>query len=29
MHKYAERLFNRPAFKLSLTEIEREMREAA
>jgi RNA polymerase-associated protein len=29
LHKYAERLFNRPAFKLSLTEIEREMRPAA
>jgi len=28
-HKYMERVFNRPAFKLSLTEIEREMREAA
>ena len=28
MHKYAERLFNRPAFKSSLTEAEREMREA-
>lgn len=27
--KYAERIFNRPAFKSSLTEIEREMREAA
>jgi stringent starvation protein A len=29
LHKYAERLFNRPAFKLSLTEVEREMRPAA
>jgi RNA polymerase-associated protein len=29
LHKYAERLFNRPAFKLSLTEAEREMRDAA
>ncbi|HEY3859809.1 MAG TPA: glutathione S-transferase N-terminal domain-containing protein [Gammaproteobacteria bacterium] len=29
IHKYAERLFNRPAFKLSLTEIEREMRPSA
>lgn len=27
--KYAERIFNRPAFKSSLTEIEREMRRAA
>ena len=27
--KYAERIFNRPAFKSSLTEIEREMRDAA
>ena len=27
--KYAERIFNRPAFKSSLTEPEREMREAA
>ena len=26
LNKYAERLFNRPAFKLSLSEIEREMR---
>src|SRR5579862_5974830 len=29
LHKYSERLFNRPAFKLSLTEAEREMRNAA
>lgn len=29
LHKYAERMFNRPAFKLSLTELEREMRPAA
>ena len=27
--KYAERIFNRPAFKSSLTELEREMRDAA
>jgi len=29
LHKYSDRLFNRPAFKLSLTEAEREMRDAA
>lgn len=29
LHKYSERIFNRPAFKSSLTEREREMREAA
>lgn len=29
LHKYCERIFNRPAFKSSLTELEREMREAA
>ena len=29
LHKYSERLFNRPAFKLSLTEAEREIRDAS
>jgi RNA polymerase-associated protein len=28
MNKYAERMFNRPSFKLSLTETEREIRKA-
>lgn len=29
MHKYMERMFNRPSFKMSLTETEKEMRKPA